>query len=448
MFSINQALSKKSVSPKHFTGGSSAAALALSLIAALPAMGSAAGAPGAAKLSPLAADPAWSRLEQYQETITREEFTRLLEEVYAPGGAARSFVGLSPAAAAIVRRSADPALKFELRFAPDAAAIKPMKQPWKSSRDLAPDRTQPLAGLKIALDPGHIGGRWAKIEERWFAVEKGKPVIEGEMTLQVAKLIAPKLREQGATVSLVRRELQPVTSKRPGDFWFSALKELRRQLVRPIRDSYSGPDDSLKEHSIRWHAERLFYRVSEIRTRAKLVNEKLRPDLTVCLHFNAEAWGGPAEPKFVPANHLHLLVNGCYSAAELEFDDVRFEMFNKLLSRSLADEVAISQIVGAHLARATGLPPYEYTTGNAIRLGESHYVWGRNLLANRLYHSPTIYLEPYVMNNQTVYERVQLGDYEGERVVGGVSRGSIYREYADAVVSGLIEHYTATTHPL
>ena len=44
-------------------------------------------------------------------------------------------------------------------------------------------------------------------------------------------------------------------------------------------------------------------------------------------------------------NHLHLLVNGNYSASELQNDDVRFEMLFKLLSRSLNEELSASASV-------------------------------------------------------------------------------------------------------
>ena len=73
-------------------------------------------------------------------------------------------------------------------------------------------------GLKIALDPGHIGGEWAKMEERWFKMGDTPPVEEGEMTLRVAKILAPKLRALGARVSFVREKTEPVTPFRPDDF--------------------------------------------------------------------------------------------------------------------------------------------------------------------------------------------------------------------------------------
>lgn len=44
------------------------------------------------------------------------------------------------------------------------------------------------------------------MEERWFKSGNASPVEEGEMTLQVAKLLAEKLRSLGARVSFVREK--------------------------------------------------------------------------------------------------------------------------------------------------------------------------------------------------------------------------------------------------
>ena len=85
-----------------------------------------------------------------------------------------------------------------------------------------------LLAFKIALDPGHIGGSWAQMEERWFQVGDSQPIQEGDMTLLVAKLLAPKLRKLGAKVSLVRDKTAPVTTKRPNDLQDISKKILLR----------------------------------------------------------------------------------------------------------------------------------------------------------------------------------------------------------------------------
>ena len=203
------------------------------------------------------------------------------------------------------------------------------------------------------------------------------------------------------------------------------------------------PNDPEKEQTIRWQSEILFYRYSEIRRRAALVNFKLHPDLVLCLHLNAEGWGDPNSPTLTDANHFHLLVNGSYLAEELEFDDERFEMIRRLLSRAYDEELPLADTIAAAMAGETSLPPYEYpTTNSTTKVGSSGYVYARNLLATRIYRCPVVYCEPYVMNSKDAFARIQAGDYEGTRNVNGTERKSIFREYADSVVDGLIDYYS------
>jgi hypothetical protein len=397
----------------------------------------------AQRLSPLAPEPAWAELEAFQETITREEFVRLLGEVYAPDGASAGLIEVGPETALIRTRLA-PATTMTLRFAANAEAAKPTPRFWRAAAELGPaPADQPLKGWRIALDPGHIGGDWARMEERWFRIGETLPVTEGDMALRVAEHLAPQLTALGAEVLWVRKTTEPVTPDRPETLRPLARAELARQGNTNPRENYESFDDPTRGDTVQALSELLFYRTAEIRHRAKLVNEQLRPDITVCLHFNAEAWGDPREPQFVPRNHLHTLINGAYSAGELRNDDVRFDMLMKLLNRCLPEEISASEAVVETLASASGLPPFNYPTTNARRVGSSAYLWARNLLANRLYRTPVIFLEPYVMNSQSVWERVQLGDYEGTRPIDGIPRQSIFREYAGAVAEGLRGHASA-----
>jgi hypothetical protein len=114
---------------------------------------------------------------------------------------------------------------------------------------------------------------------------------------------------------------------------------------------------------------------------------------------------------------------------------------NKLLNRSYEEELSVSRAVAQSMASATGLPPYTYSSDTAINVGNSPFIWARNLLANRLFECPVIYLEPYVMNNREVHDRIQLGDYKGRRNINGTPRESIYREYVRGVVDGLVAYY-------
>ena len=114
-----------------------------------------------------------------------------------------------------------------------------------------------------------------------------------------------------------------------------------------------------------------------------------------------------------------------------------------------ADQRAIASTLAPVFATETGLPPYAYKRNStrALALDRSSYIWARNLLANRLYRCPVIFLEPYVMNSNEVHTRIQAGDYEGNKFILGKQRSSIYREYADAVTRGLTTYYRSRRTP-
>lgn len=383
----------------------------------------------AGRLSPLAKAPDWSDLEGYQETITREDFVALLDNLYAPGGAWKETIRINDSKAEIQTGTKNSF--YVLRFAPDRDSAKPLRRYWRAKRNLPsrpPDK--PLAGVRIALDPGHIGGKWARMEERWFRIGKYKPVAEGDMTLYVAKLLKKQLEALGARVFLVRSKAAPVTNLRPAKLKAAAIAALndRAEAVTPA---------SIKEES-----EKLFYRTGEIHDRARIVNSRIKPDLVICLHFNAEAWGDANRPSLTNTNHLHLLVSGGYLANELEYDDQRFAMLNKLLSRAAAEEIAAGVVMARRMADRTNLPPYTYRGANAVNVAGNPYLWGRNLLANRLFDCPVIYLEPYVMNSHETFARIQAGDYSGRRNIGGVARESIFQEYCGGVVQGLVDYFS------
>ena len=108
---------------------------------------------------------------------------------------------------------------FTLRFGTEQRKRAPVPRHWRPAQALPrAKKAGVLSGVKIALDPGHIGGAWAKMEERWFKSGDAAPVEEGEMTLRVAKMLAVKLRALGARVSFVRDKAEPVTPFRPDDF--------------------------------------------------------------------------------------------------------------------------------------------------------------------------------------------------------------------------------------
>jgi N-acetylmuramoyl-L-alanine amidase len=378
--------------------------------------------PSRAALSLLAETPDWPSLEKYQHSITCSDFEKLLTEIFTTDDTWREFIEINQSHASIITGAAP----FILHFA-TSENFQPAPRYWNALTSLpVPSADKPLANLNIAIDPGHIGGQWAKIEERWFQIGHETPVVEGDMTLHVAKLLKPLLEEMGAKVSLVRSNSEPVTSLRPDELITLAPSE--------------NSSDPLSQRKF---SEKLFYRTAEIRARAKLVNEHIKPDLVLCLHFNAEGWGDPAQPTLTPRSHFHILLNGAYTSDEIRLADQRFAMLEKLLQRTHEEEALIGKTVADTFAELSKLPPYFYPPlSNNVRNISGHpYLYSRNLLANRLYRCPVIFMEPYVMNSTIDYARIQAGDYQGTREINGQQVPSLFKEYAQSLAQALAKHY-------
>ena len=202
-------------------------------------------------ISVLGNKPRWDVLERYQQTITHDEFLHLINDVYCTHGFAADLIDVNDDHARILM-SRQAQKFFTLRFATDDAARKPVPRLWRPAKCLpATMLEKPLSGLKVALDPGHLGGNWAKMEERWFQVGDTKPVQEGDLTLQVARLLAPRLRQLGAKVSYVRNSDEPTTAKRPDDFRELSKKILIKNGVPQPRAKVLDSSDPAKEQTIR-----------------------------------------------------------------------------------------------------------------------------------------------------------------------------------------------------
>lgn len=337
------------------------------------------------ELADLIAPPDWSRLDRFQNTISRETFQHRLTTIYTKSDAWKNWITIADDHAQIG--------DYQLKFASSDQAAPGALWNWKARPTGKPNK--PLAGLHIAIDPGHIGGEFSRLEERHHEYPGSPPIKEGTMTLETARLLKPLLEAQGARVTLVRDQLKPLTPY--------SLNNFRNPL--------------------------LYYRTSEIRARAKLLNTTIQPDLAICLHYNATSSKIP-----LPGQHFHIILNGTYAASELANEDERFAMLQRLLSGVIVEEIPLAAHIAEVFSKATQLPPYTYPpySKTSQNVALNPFLWARNLLANRLYMCPVIFMEPYAMNSTDFIARFQ------------DDPKAIYREYADAVAEGIISYYAAS----
>ena len=378
--------------------------------------------------------PEWSRLDQFQETISREEFTYLLNHCYARSPEEyEGLIHIQPDRALILKQSTFPeAGWYELRFRNRNHLSSEAPVYWRRPTglpDLPANSSRPLSGINIAIDPGHIGGKWVTWDDRHFKIGKDTiEVREGEMTLKVARILHRDLSLLGANVFLTREANEPVTSER-----VETLQEEARQYLFSRNKVPSGG-------LIASTAKAMFAISSEIRARGDILNAGIQPDLALCLHFNASPWTS-RRPSFRSPNHLHLLINGCYSGGEMKEDDTRFEMILRILNRVYHEELELADEISHTMKKETRLPAFHYDGTNGMSVNDNELVWARNLLANRAFFCPVIFFEPYCMNHREIHARVQEGEYPGLREIEGIYRKNIYQEYADGVTAGLVNYY-------
>jgi len=372
----------------------------------------------AAKLTDLGEVPDWKRLDTFQKSITKYEFLKQLNEVYCPRESWwLPWLKIEESRVRILKKAGLEDY-YDLQFSES-----------NQSGEKSPKSFQ-ISGSRILIDPGHIGGKFSEMEGRHFAIGDDKPVKEGDLALSVALLLKSDLEKKGAEVELTRQNNQPVTKSRPKDFddlaitWFNQMEWLHKL-----------PEEE-KIKRLKKRRELYFYRVSEIIARKQIVSSR-KPDLILCIHLNAAPWPDPENKSLVSRNDYHVLVNGCYMGGEISYDDQRFEMIWRLLHRWSDMERLISENMAQAFAQKTGLPAFAYKGPNALKIGEVEGVWARNLLANRIYESPVIFLEPYIANSKAVYKWIQKGDFDGQKKIGKQMKTSLIREYVEAVVLGL-----------
>ena len=390
----------------------------------------------AGQLSPLAPQPDWSSLDTYRHTITRKEFSRLIDQVYSTDGAFWDYARIDDDKVTVYSDTGRIKPLVTIQFAANEADCAPLPYQYKTQAD-STDPTRPLKGIRIALDPGHIGGDWAQLEARYFKLGDDPPVEEATLNMVTCERLSERLQADGAEIVWAKHDYDPVTPLRPDSLHREAIAAL---ALSPETTKKKSGSDAIKR-MIDNEAALLFYRVAEIRARAERVN-KLHPDLTICVHYNADDWGDPEHPTLTEHSRLVIFTNGAYEKSELAHDDFMFDLLRKLLDRTAVQEERGCALVGQEMLDTLKYPPEDYPAAYfAHHVTDVPSVYARDLMANRLYHGPVIYCEGPYMNAKDAYYRIIAGDYLGVRTIRGQSVASIYREYAEAVEKGVLKYF-------
>ncbi len=385
----------------------------------------------------------WAALSQYDGTLTREQFQSRLAGVFDPFGGLSPFLKVTDSAVTIYSSPNHQTRLARITFAASPSAVRPMRGGFRPPQSFARRSLAPLSGLRIVIEPADIGGSWGPMEDR-SSYYKGYGLIqEGDLNLTVSRLLRARLKHLGADVFVTRDNTEPVSGLRLPDVLPVTPAVLsQRPHILPV--AFHSRARTVNQHSPAYQkiaAEVLLTKNLEARARAQKARLAMQPDLTIVLQFDATP--ASCRARLADTNRNIFFVEGAYTAKELSNDArQRLKLLTKLLQNVTPTETQTATAIARQFQRSTGYPPVLYGNSATTRaIAGTQYVVARNLALSREHDGPVVVTEPYFMNQPVTLSRLLAGDYNGSRLVAGKLRPSIYREYADTVVNGLLASY-------
>lgn len=321
----------------------------------------------------------------------------------------------------------------ESNFANLPLPVEPFKPNWESDK--------PLKGLRVALDPGHIGGtmEFAEMEMKFIKIlpneENAFPqeisFNEGNLALGTSILLAQRLRAQGAEV-LLTREKEGMTAF-DGSFeeWLQAeqkrheayIKSLNRLIPKDKADAdwaiRCAANNYVRDYEITgksadWWINKAdiaaVYRIpflkAEFLERAKKINA-FRPHLTFVIHFNVHESNEPKSDGYrgtTQDNYCMAFVPGSFMAGELKTTEDRLAFAAKLLTDDILQSQSLcAEVIAAH-EKQLNIPAIEwdenlrYLREASLKTPEKG-VFARNLQLTRLINGTLCFGESLYQDN-------------------------------------------------
>ena len=99
------------------------------------------------------------------------------------------------------------------------------------------EKKHSLIGVKIAIDPGHLGGPYARLEERFIdipsSIERKEPIQfdEGSLSFLTAKYLKILLEKEGAIVMLTRNSIGKSVYEEDFFDWLKKIPSFGREKL-------------------------------------------------------------------------------------------------------------------------------------------------------------------------------------------------------------------------
>ncbi len=370
-----------------------------------------------------------------------------------PDGAVRRYLGLDQNGLSLFRDFASSdisssLLEFFFPFQPKQA-----RKSFFSDSELLLDRLRkigsqvrqslyahPLSGLRVVIDPGHMGNEEWDHHTGKFVSVGGKTVSEGDIALSTALLLAGELEDLGAEVILTRTKNGPVARTNLDTFdhspylhqyfynsldsWMSEYLKLPDE--RLLSSVSQAPETARAFTSTQ--RKQFFIGGEDLEARSRIIDEA-RADIVIDVHFDASKShelqsGNRSIEAFVP---------GGVRATETGSRVVRSHHLKHILeARRWQESVSLASSMIESMGKSLNLPLLsrpEFLTSVKVRDG----VYARNLYINRRNLSALmVYLECLHYDHVREFPGLTLKDRTG------TYRGAtfFYPRRLDAVVAG------------
>lgn len=279
----------------------------------------------------------------------------------------------------------------------------------------------PLTGLKILIDPGHMGGNeWDKNTGKYVSV-KGRKVSEGNLNLWTSLLTAQRLEKLGATVMLTREQAGPVSTENLktfdttpyiNHFFYSSMDDwMAPYLEKSIDQVRSTIKDAPSVQKAYSEAQRLQFFISgaDLEARAKMM-DTFNPDITIDIHFDASK----TDQLQSHVQSLEAFVPGSFRKNETGSRKSKALALKHLLEvRRWNQSVELADHVTKSMSTALKIPRLNIPEGfSAMKVRDG--VYARNLyITRRALSSLVIYLECLHYDHIKEHRRLSFNDRSG-----------------------------------
>ncbi|MFN8395687.1 MAG: hypothetical protein U0176_13695 [Bacteroidia bacterium] len=341
------------------------------------------------------------------------------------------------------------------------------------------DPNLPLKGMRIALDPGHVGGKmdYAQfMEEKYVRIKPDAAMgiteeigfCEGNLALGTSLILAEKLRAAGAEVLLTREKeglnafggtfeqwLQGEVVRH--ERWLTEngravnRKDSAQWLIHCAGANYARDYDLKGKDADFWankaslaQIHRIPFLKAEFLERARIING-FKPHVTFIIHYNVGG-NNPATAdgyrRALPEDYCMAFIPGAFMRGELKTPEDRLAFAAKVFTDDIRQSQSLSAAVVKAHEKILGIPvmawddSLTYLRNASLRTPEVG-VFARNLQLTRLIHGTLCFGESLYQDNAKEAMAMNAKDFTLPGMTTPVPNR--IRAVADAYYQGLID---------